>query len=36
MKCNTIQESLIKPYEMALAKAEKSKATIEKYLHHVR
>lgn len=36
MKCNMIQENLIKPYEMALVKAEKSKATIEKYLHHVR
>lgn len=36
MKSKTIRNSMIKPYEMALVEGEKSKATIEKYLHHVR
>ena len=36
MKRQKLQESMIPPYETALQEAEKSAATMEKYLHHVR
>ena len=36
MKRQKLQESMIPPYETALREAEKSAATIEKYLRHVR
>ena len=36
MKRQKLQESMIPPYETALREAEKSAATMEKYLHHVR
>ena len=36
MKQKKLQESMIKPYEMSLREAEKSEATVEKYLYHVR
>ena len=36
MKCQKIQESMIQHYEKSLLEAEKSKATIEKYLHTIR
>ena len=36
MKHQKLQESMIPPYETALQEAEKSAATMEKYLHHVR
>ena len=36
MKNKIIQESMILSYETALWEAEKSEATIEKYLHSVR
>lgn len=36
MQYPNISESMIKPYEAYLLEAEKSKATIEKYLHSVR
>ena len=36
MKHQKLQESMIPPYETALREAEKSAATIEKYLHSVR
>lgn len=35
MKQKKLQASMIKPYEVSLQEAEKSAATIEKYLHHV-
>ena len=36
MKRQKLQETMIPPYETALREAEKSAATMEKYLHHVR
>ena len=36
MKRQKLQETMIPPYETALQEAEKSAATMEKYLHHVR
>ena len=36
MKRQKLQETMIPPYETALREAEKSAATIEKYLRHVR
>ena len=36
MKRQKLQETMISPYETALREAEKSAATMEKYLHHVR
>ncbi len=36
MKCQKIQESMIQLYEKSLLEAEKSKATIEKYLRTIR
>lgn len=36
MKQKKINESMIPPYKASLVEAEKSTATIEKYLHHVR
>ena len=36
MKQKKLQESMIKPYEISLREAEKSEATVEKYLYHVR
>lgn len=36
MKEQTIQEKMIKPYETALQEAEKSAATVQKYVHYVR
>ena len=36
MKRQKLQETMISPYETALREGEKSAATMEKYLHHVR
>ena len=36
MKQKKLNESMILPYRLSLVEAEKSAATIEKYLHHVR